>query len=148
MTSLIETSTAAALSKGADREISLLRLYLLRAVYLSWAIGGLVEALPRIWQPEATDRGLMTSMFGGLWVMGLIGLRYPLKVLPIFLFEFFAKTIWVCAFGAPRLFLGEPSPLLMNDLLTIGNGPVLFGLVIPWGYVYRHYVKARGDRWR
>jgi len=25
---------------------------------------------------------------------------------------------------------------------------VIFPLVIPWGYVWRHYVKAPGDRWR
>jgi hypothetical protein len=27
-------------------------------------------------------------------------------------------------------------------------GVVLVPLVLPWGYLWRHYVKAPGDRWR
>lgn len=131
-----------------EADISLVRLYLLRAIYLSWAVGGVFMALPPILDPAAGDRGLLTSMFGGLWVMGLLGLRHPLRVLPIFIFEFVTKTIWLLAFGLPSWLAGSASPQLNADLLSIGNGPILFGLVIPWGYVWRHYVKQPGDRWR
>jgi hypothetical protein len=29
-----------------------------------------------------------------------------------------------------------------------GGSSIVFGLIIPWGYVWRHYVKQPGDRWR
>lgn len=87
-------------------------------------------------------------MFGGLWVMGIIGVRYPLQMLPIFLFEFVWKTIWLLAFGLPQWISGTGSARLNDDLIGIGNGPILFGLVIPWGYVWRHYVREPAERWR
>ncbi|HYI47061.1 MAG TPA: hypothetical protein VEX35_01220 [Allosphingosinicella sp.] len=125
-----------------------MRLYVLRANYLLWVVAGLFMALPPLIQPAPGARGMMDSMFGGLWVMGVFGLRYPLQMLPIFLFEFVWKTIWVLAFGLPQWMAGAGSPRLSNDLISIGNGPILFGLIIPWGYVWRNYVKAPAERWR
>jgi len=131
-----------------DREVSLVRLYVLRANYLVWAVAGAFLALPPLIDSDPTARGMIDSMFGGLWVMGILGVRYPLQMLPIFLFEFVWKTIWVLAFGLPQWLAGTGSPRLGDDLISIGNGPILFGLVIPWGYVYRHYIKQAGARWR
>jgi hypothetical protein len=31
---------------------------------------------------------------------------------------------------------------------AMAGGVVLDLLIIPWGYAWRHYVKAPGDRWR
>ncbi|HEX8232102.1 MAG TPA: hypothetical protein VF559_01975 [Caulobacteraceae bacterium] len=131
-----------------DSEVSLARLYVLRANYLVWAVAGVFVALPPLITPDPTARGMIDSMFGGLWVMGLLGVRYPLQMLPIFLFEFVWKTIWVLAFGLPQWLAGGGSPRLNEDLIAIGNGPILFGLIIPWGYVYRHYVRQPAERWR
>lgn len=129
-------------------EVSLLRLYLLRANYLVWAIAGLFLALPPLIVHGPTDRGMIDSMFAGLWVMGLLGLRYPLQMLPIFLFEFAWKTIWLVAFGLPQWLAGTGSPSLSDDLIAIGNGPILFGLIIPWGHMWRHYIRKPAERWR
>jgi hypothetical protein len=35
-----------------------------------------------------------------------------------------------------------------EDSFNIGVGVILMPLVIPWGYVCRHYVKQSGARWR
>lgn len=136
------------MARDLDREVSLLRLYLLRANYLVWAVAGLFLAVPPLINHGATDRGMIDSMFAGLWVMGLLGLRYPLQMLLIFLFEFVWKTIWLLAFGLPQWLAGQGSPRLSDDLIAIGNGPVLFGLIIPWGHVWRHYIKKPAERWR
>ena len=80
--------------------------------------------------------------------MGILGVRYPLQMLPIFLFEFAWKTIWLLAFGLPQWLAGTGSPRLSVDLLEIGLFPFVFALIIPWGYVWRHYVTAPADRWR
>ncbi len=134
--------------EGRDREVSLFRLYLLRANYMIWAVAGLFMALPPLISPDPMARGMVDSMFGGLWVMGVLGLRYPLQMLPIFLFELAWKTIWVLAFGLPQWLAGTGSPRLGEDLVAIGNGPILFGLIIPWGYVWHEYVRKPAERWR
>jgi hypothetical protein len=144
----VAVSGAVGTRGSADSEVSLLRLYVLRANYLLWVIAGLLLAVPPLIAHGPTERGMIDSMFGGLWVMGIFGLRYPLRMLPIFLFEFVWKTIWLLAFGLPQWLAGAGSPRLSDDLISIGNGPILFGLIIPWGYVWRHYVKQPGDRWR
>jgi len=41
----------------------------------------LIEASP-------TNRGMIPGFLTGLWLMSFFALRYPLKMLPIFLFEF------------------------------------------------------------
>ncbi|HYJ30584.1 MAG TPA: hypothetical protein VEW25_09620 [Allosphingosinicella sp.] len=133
--------------KGAH-EVSLARLYALRAMYLTWAVGGLFMALPPLIDPDPIARGMLPSMMGGLWVCGFLGLRYPLAMLPIFLFEFAWKTIWLLAFGLPQWQSGRGSPRLSEDLLSIGTGPILFALVIPWPYVWRRYFREPAERWR
>lgn len=88
-------------------------------------------------------------LLAGLWLMSLLAIRHPLQMLPLFMFEFVWKTIWLLAFGLPQWLLGEPaSPRLSQDLLDIGLAGIVFGLIIPWGYVWRHYVKQRSERWR
>jgi hypothetical protein len=90
---------------------------------------------------------MIQGMTAGLWVMSFFGLRYPLQMLPIFLFEFAWKTIWLLAFGLPQWMAGRADPQLSEDLWMIGAGPILFGLIIPWGYVWRHYFKEPAERW-
>ena len=136
-----------ATSPSAPR-VSLFRLYLLRANYLVCAVAGLFLAIPPLFQHGATDRGMIDSMFAGLWVMGVLGLRYPLQMLPIFLFEFVWKSVWLLAYGLPQWFAGSGSPKLSEDLIAIGNGPILFGLIIPWGYVWQHFIRKPAERWR
>jgi hypothetical protein len=133
---------------GGDREVPLWRLYLLRTNYMVWALAGLFLALPPLLVQQPGERGMIDSMFAGLWVMGILGLRYPLRMLPIFLFEFVWKTAWLLAFGLPQWISGTGGPGLSGDLVSIGNGPILFGLIIPWGYVWRHYVRQPSERWR
>jgi hypothetical protein len=134
-------------SRGAH-EVSLVRLYVLRANYLLWAVAGLFLALPPLIAHGPASRGMIDSMIAGLWVMGLLGLRYPLRMLPIFIFEFAWKTIWLIAFGLPQWLAGTGTARLNEDLLAIGNGPILFGLIIPWGHVWRRYVREPAERWR
>ena len=147
MTTSVAPASPAA-EQGLEPEVSLKRLYLLRAMYLVWVLGGFLMALPPLIEPDPAARGMLPSMLGGLWVMGFVGLRYPLQMLPIFLFEFAWKTIWLIAFGLPQWMAGRTTPQLSEDLLAIGTGPILFAIVIPWGHVWRHYIKQPAERWR
>lgn len=128
-------------------EVSLARLYVIRVTAL-FAIYGLFSTVTALFDHSPSDRGVHKALISGLWVMALFALRYPLKMVPIFLFELVWKTVWLFAFGLPQWFSGSSSPQLRGDLWSIGAFPAVMMLVIPWGYVWRHYVKQPAERWR
>jgi hypothetical protein len=79
--------------------------------------------------------------------MSLWGLRYPMRMLPILLFEFLWKVIWVVAFGLGPWLNGELDPARQEALFNCLLGVVLVPIAVPWGHVFRHYISAAGDRW-
>lgn len=130
-----------------EAEVPLWRLYLLRAMFALFVVGGFIVHPPWMLAPDPSARGMLDSMLAGLWVLSFLGLRYPLKMLPVFLFEFVWKTIWLLAFGLPQWMAGRADPQLGEDLIMIGLGPLVFGLIVPWGYVFRTYVAKAGPPW-
>jgi hypothetical protein len=148
----MQTETAAGMM--ADRDVPPWRLHVLRAAYAIFVVPALVMApfldgpLAKLVVHGPTERGMINGIHVGLFVMCALGLRYPLRMLPILLFEFTWKAIWLLAYGLPQWRTGVGSPQLNLDLILIGLGPVLFGLAIPWTYVWRYYVLAPGERWR
>ena len=130
------------------QEVSLARLYVLRATYLLLVIGLGAMIVPDVISHPVISRGVIPSLLGAVWLLAFIGLRYPLQMLPLLLFEFAWKSIWTLAYGLPQWIAGQLPPTFDEDSFAIGIGVILMPLVIPWGYVYRHYVKQPGARWR
>jgi hypothetical protein len=138
--------------RAAEREVSLVRLYLLRALYA--AIGLLMGA--QIWPTVISHRpwgdhmhGVAVAMLAALTLLCLFGIRSPLKMLPLMLFEFAWKLTWTLSVALPLWQAGQlTDPAVLEDLTAVGLGVVICPLVIPWGYVWKHYILAPGDRWR
>src|SRR5918997_460145 len=134
-------------------DVSTLRLYLLRAMYVFTVVGLAIEKLPALLHPATLSPGdsVVLSVLGATALLAVLGIRYPIKMLPLLFFEFVWKAIWVVALGLPLLLSGGLDPnvsfggteTLINCLLGI----VLVPLVPPWGYVLKHYLKAPGARW-
>ena len=141
------TSVSTSNSGSADRNVSLLRLYVLRATYLLLviALGGMI--LPELIGHQPTARGVIPSLLGGLWLLAFLGLRYPLQMLPLLMFEWAWKAIWFFDYGLPQWFGGHVPPTFAEDFKAIAVGVIVMPILIPWGDVYRHYIKASGDRW-
>ena len=143
-------STAALISPApretAEREVSLARLYVLRAMYLLLIVGLGAVNLPELIGHELTSRGVIPSMLGGIWLLAFFGLRYPLQMLPLLMFECAWKTIWLIDYGFPQWFAGRFPPTFASDFQAILM-VVIVPVVIPWGYVFRNYVKRPSDRW-
>jgi hypothetical protein len=138
------------LQVGAERghQVSLVRLYVLRAVALFVVIDGFFSKLPYVTHPDPASRGIIASILVALWVSAFFLLRNPLRMMPIFLFEFVWKTLWLIDYGLPQWLAGPASPRLSRDLFEIGFFPIPIALIIPWGYVWRHYVRQPAERWR
>lgn len=146
------TATAAAVPTAAAdagaAEVSLTRLYVLRAAYLFLVVGLGAMIVPVLVSHEPLARGVIPSLLGAVWLLAFVGLKYPLEMLPLLMFEFVWKAIWMLVFGLPQLSSGQLPPTFAEDFLNITVGVILMPLVIPWGYVWRHYVKRPGARWR
>jgi hypothetical protein len=145
-------STTASVSPAprarAHGEVSLFRLYVLRATYLLLVVGLGAVNVPDLLSHSPSARGVIPSLLGGIWLLAFIGLRYPLQMLPLLMFEFAWKTIWLFAYGLPQWSAGQMPPTWSEDFKAIAAGVILMPIVIPWGYVYRHFVKMSGSRWR
>ena len=143
-------STAASNSHPArpagEDDVSLARLYVLRAMYLLLVVGLGAMIVPEIVSHELTSRGVIPSLLGAVWLLAFLGLRYPLEMLPLLMFEFVWKAIWMVFYGLPQWSAGQYPPTFAEDFFNIGTGAILL-LVIPWGYVWRHYVQRPGARW-
>lgn len=132
-------------------DLSLSRLYLLRAMYLLIAVGLATTVWPHILFPTdlaAGPKSVIRALLGALAVMCLLGLRYPVQMIPLLLFELLWKVIWVVASGIPMWLGPGLDEYAAETLFATLMGVVLVPLVVPWGHVFNHYVKAPGDRWR
>jgi hypothetical protein len=126
-------------------EVSTFRLYLMRAGYLVNLVLIGLGAWPALvnhtgpWDPV---RGAAFSLYAALSTLSVLGIRYPLKMTPLLLVQLFYKVVWLLAVGAPTW------PALRGAAREMTAGAVMDLIVIPWPYVFEHYVKKGGDRWR
>jgi hypothetical protein len=140
------TSAISPSSVAPRGEVSLFRLHVLRAMYLLLIIGLGLMIVPEIVSHEVVSRGVIASLLGAIWLLAFLGLKYPLQMLPLLLFEFAWKAIWMLAYGLPQWSAQQFPPTFAEDMLNIGVGVIIMPFVIPWGYVWRHYVTAPGER--
>jgi hypothetical protein len=83
-------------------EVSAFRLYLLRAMYLLIVVGLGFQIWPGILHPPKDlehMRGVVRSLLGAVSLLAVVGIRYPLKMLPLLFFELVWKSIWILAIG-------------------------------------------------
>jgi hypothetical protein len=143
---MASTAASAPLPGEAEGEVSLLRLYVLRAMYLVLVVGLGALIVPQIVSHELTSRGVIAALLGAVWLLSFLGLKYPLEMLPLLMFELAWKTIWMLFYGLPQWSAGQYPPTFAEDMFNIAFGAVLL-VVIPWGYVWRHFVRRPGARW-
>ena len=131
-------------------EPSLLRLYALRAVYLFVAVGIAATIWPALVSHRADwplMNGVACSLLAAVSVLAALGLRYPLQMLPVLLFEPAWKAIWLVAVALPLWRAGALDAATMATVRDCLPAAILIP-AIPWRYVVATYVKRPGDRWR
>lgn len=131
-------------------EISLFRLYTLRVAYLIMAVGLGVFVWPSVilhTNGFAIAHGIQAAMLAGLGATAALGLRYPVQMLPLLLFEVAWKAIYLVAFAYRMWSTHQITPAMAEDVKAVSMVVILLPL-IPWRYVFTHYVVKRGDRWK
>jgi hypothetical protein len=131
-------------------EVSIFRLYLLRAMYLLLVVGLAFTIWPQLLNhptPWSLWHGVGCSTLGAVSILALLGIRYPLKMLPILFFELVWKSIWLIAVALPLWLANQMDAENLETTQNCLMG-IIIPFVIPWPYVWRHYVRQRGDKWR
>src|SRR6266566_6186703 len=130
-------------------EESTFRLYLLRGLYLLICIGlgSMIWPLMFHHRPWSVMHGVANSLLAALSALMALGIRYPLQMLPLLLFELLWKTIWLVAIALPLWYAHQLDAETMETVQACLIGVILCPLVIPWPYVLATYVKKPGDRW-
>ena len=131
-------------------DVSTFRLYVLRAMYAFMFVGLALTRWPGILHPPPgiSNAGTVVgSVLGAISLLAVLGIRYPLKMLPLLFFELLWKVMWVLMWGLPLWSAQQLTPESEQTLISALVGVLLVPLAIPWGYVFKHYVKAPGDRW-
>jgi hypothetical protein len=124
------------------------RMNLMRAGYLFMGLGLALVKWPLL--PDASTmplyEGVTLAMLTAMSLGALLGLRYPVKMLPVLLFEATWKVLWLGLVALPLTARGNldaaTASIAINCLLV-----AVILAVIPWRYVWSAYVRTPGDRW-
>ena len=92
--------------------------------------------------------GVACSLLGAVALLAALGIRNPLQMLPLLLFELSWKSIWLIAIALPLWSANQIDAATRETVFACLLGWVIFPVVIPWPYVFAHYVGKRGDRWK
>lgn len=132
-------------------EVSTFRLYLLRATYLLILVGLGFTIWPGIIQHAIAGDptpGATSSLLAAVSVLAVLGIRYPLQMLPLLLFELLWKSIWLIAVALPLWSANQIDADTWESVNACLMGLIIFPIVIPWPYVLANYVSKSGDRWK
>jgi hypothetical protein len=130
--------------------IALWRVNLLRAGYLLLVVGLGLVVWPSVLDPAQhweTAHGVIAAMLSALSLLALLGLRHPLRMLPILLWEIGWKLFWLLRIALPLWLGGQLDPAAMETVIECAV-VVLIVAVVPWDYVVRTYVRAAGEPWK
>ena len=134
-----------------DLPIAPWRMYVLRTMYLFVVVGLALMIWPLLLTatPDVEHmRGVVWSVLGAVCLLAVLGLRYPLQMMPLLLFELLWKTIWLVAIGLRLRAAGTMSAGVAESLVDCTVGVVLCLITIPWDYVFDRYIRQPGDSWR
>jgi hypothetical protein len=130
-----------------SKEVSTFRLYLMRFVYLlNFVLLGL-DVWPAIFRHQGAwdpTKGVAFSFWAALSALSGLGLRYPLKMVPLLLLQMFYKAVWLLAVGLP-MWSAVRSTEIAHAMVI---GIFVDFIAIPWPYVVASYVIEPGNRWR
>ncbi len=132
-------------------EVSTLRLYLLRAMYLLVAVGLGVTISPMIVAPPDTTADAKTvipAVLGALAVLSSLGFATHFRCFRYSCLSCFGRSSGSSHSHSARGVYTGLDEYASETLFACLMSVVLVPIVIPWGYVIKHYVRAAGDPWR
>ncbi len=136
---MIITPTDATTATAVPEVLSTRRLNVMRFGYAFMGVGLAIVKWPLLLQDAASFPvmdGVVTCLLTAMSLLAFLGLRYPVRMLPILLFEVAWKLIWIGTVATPHLMAGDMDAETREVLFNC-SFVVLIIAVIPWRYVWR-----------
>lgn len=117
----------------------------MRALYLLTFISLAYENWYIIFFPQEqmdTLSGVAISFWASYSLLMGLGVRYPLKMLPLLLLQLFYKSAWIIGTYLPAQASGQLDPHLISFFWICVTAVIIDLAVIPWGYVFKNYVSG------
>jgi hypothetical protein len=131
-------------------QVSMFRLYILRGMYLFIVVGLGIFLWPSVLNPQKhweLMEGEASCMLAAFSLVCLLGLRFPLQMLPVLLWEVTWKTLWLILVPLPQWMAGHVDDSIKPAIFPISMVVIVY-IAIPWRYVFAQYIQTHGDRWR
>ena len=144
------TRTTRAADRGVVEDLPLWRLNAMRVAYAVMGVGLAIVKWPLVIGYDSSTplfEGVVHILLTAMGLLALLGLRYPVRLLPILLFESLWKLLWFAVVALPAVMAGEVGAA-MSEVIFSSSVVVIVLAVTPWGYVWQRYVVAKGDPWR
>lgn len=133
--------------KSPATGVSIFRMYLLRIFYamavfmLGLDVWTEIFFHAKPWEPLPAVAFSFWAVFS---LLAILGILYPLRMLPLLLVQFSYKLVWLIIVALP-LWSSDTVIGSAAEGLTQANsiGLVLDLLIIPWQYVFRTFVLGR-----
>jgi hypothetical protein len=137
-------------TSAVDHELSPRRFNIMRLGYAFMGVGLAIVKWPILVQNVSSlpvFEGVVACLLTAMSLLAFLGLRYPVRMLPILLFEVLWKVIWIAAVALPHL-VADDIDTATREVLVNCSLVVIIIAVIPWRYVWEHYIRAPADAWR
>ena len=122
----------------------------MRVGYLIFAGGLMAVVWPELFRADRSwelMEGAVNCMLVAASLLALAGLRHPVRMVPVLLWESIWKLLWLGLVGVPQWASGAMDTAT-SDVLVSCLWVVIILVVIPWGHVWARYVVGPGNRWR
>jgi hypothetical protein len=144
-----DTAPTPRLRGSADPELRLYRLHLLRFGYAFMTVGLILVKWPLFFdhiENMPLFEGVVACILTAMSLLTLLGLRYPIRMLPVLLLEVLWKVIWLSTVALPKALAGDVDAATEAVISSCAVAVVVVAAV-PWGHAWRQYATAKGDRW-
>jgi len=124
--------------------ISSWKIVSMRILYLITFLGVGIQSWAEVINPDELF-GTLDGVSYSFWIayaslMGL-GIRYPIRMLPLIFLQFFYKAVWVAGIYYPMWASNQLDSSAASFLNICFIAMALDVIAIPWRFVYHHYLK-------
>lgn len=128
-------------------DLSPVRVNLMRVGYLLMGAGIAVVKWPLLAGSHTLPlyEGVTVCMLTALSLLALLGLRYPVRMLPVLLFESAWKLLWLSLVALPNAISGDLDAATTDIVVRCALVVVIIA-VTPWRFVWHEYVRSTGSR--
>ena len=149
MTALAEPTAIPRPTERPGRLLALWQVNLLRVGFLVMGVGLALIKWPLLLdhEPWSLAEGTKNCLLIAMSFLALLGLRHPVRMLPILLFEVTWKLLWLGVVALPLWTDGHLDGATRTQTGTILWVVVIIA-VIPWRHVIAEYVLSPAEPWR